>query len=263
MVNLKSLSLFVGTSECNANCGHCAGIPLRKYAPKEDGIVDRGLIYRTVRECYDQGARYLSISSSGEPTLSPLSVTKTLELLHECRGEGINFSPINLYSNGIRIGDDESFCDSYLSRWKNLGLSSVYITVHDVDEVENAKFYGVESYPSLDLILSRIHNTDLLMRANLVLSKRAVGTFDKFVSTVEYLRGIGVDSVSAWPIRNNKDEVDFNLSPLEEEFGKMERWARNLDDVRLLGKKNEVVYEAGKKLTLFPNGILSNTWCNN
>ena len=81
MGKLNSLSLFVGTGECNAHCNHCAGVALRKYAPLEDGVIDEDLIERTVRNCYEQGARYLSISSSGEPTLSPLSVTKTLGLL--------------------------------------------------------------------------------------------------------------------------------------------------------------------------------------
>jgi len=119
MKTLNSLSIFVGTAQCNGHCVHCAGVPLRKYAPKEDGVIDKDLIYRTVKECYNKGARYLSISSSGEPTLSPLAVTRTLELVNGCREEGIGFSPINLYSNGIRIGEDKSFCDKYLFLWKS------------------------------------------------------------------------------------------------------------------------------------------------
>lgn len=263
---LNSLSLFVGTSECNGKCGHCAGVPLRKYAPKEDGIIDEDLIHKTIKTCYEQGARYLSISSSGEPTLSPLAVTKTLKLVYGCRDEGIEFSPINLYSNGIRIGEDKSFCDTYLSPWKSLGLTTIYITVHDIDEKENTKIYGIETYPPLDLVLSRIHDADLLMRANLVLSKRTINTFDKFVSTVEHLKRMSVDYISAWPIRNKEDRVDPNLSPLEEELDKMENWVKENDDskhsIRLLREKNRILYETSQKLTLFPDGTLSNTWCN-
>ena len=77
---LKSLSIFVGTGKCNAKCPHCAGVPLRKYAPKEDGVVDLGLIERTLIQSHKKGALYLSISSSGEPTLSPKSITKVLRL---------------------------------------------------------------------------------------------------------------------------------------------------------------------------------------
>ena len=262
-MELNSLSLFVGTAECNAQCGHCAGVPLRKYAPSEDGILDENLINQTIRSCYNQGARYLSISSSGEPTLSPLSVTKTLELVNECKDVG--FSPINIYSNGIRIGEDKDFCDTYLPLWKNLGLTTFYITVHDIDEKKNAKIYGIENYPSLNSVLSRIHDNDLSMRANLVLSKKTIHNADKFISTVEYLKNIGVDCVSAWPIRNDEDQVDPKLSPLETELDKMGEWVKNQDPkdkIKLLREKSKVAYQSGQKLTLFPNGILSNTWCN-
>lgn len=261
---LRSLSLFVGTGECNGRCKHCAGIPLRKYAPKKDGIVDEDLIYRTIRECYDKGARSLSISSSGEPTLSPLAVTKTLRLVNGCREEGIGFSPINLYSNGIRIGEDSDFCKKYLGLWKELGLTHVYVTVHNVDEKKNARIYGIESYPSLKLILDRIHNANLLMRANLVLSKGTIGSFEEFVFTSEHLRKIGVDFISAWPIRTLDDRVDYERGPSEEELDKMEEWIRETGDVgvRLLREKSKVRYERGEKLTLFPNGSLTNNWCN-
>lgn len=264
-MTLNSLSLFVGTSECNGKCRHCAGVPLRKDAPKEDGIIDENLFYRTIKTCYERGARYLSISSSGEPTLSPRSITKTLELVYGCRDECIEFSAINLYSNGIRIGEDKCFCNIYLPLWKELGLTTIYVTVHDVNEKENAKIYGIENYPSLDLVFSRIHEADLLVRANLVLSKRTISTFDKFISTVESLKKKNVDSISAWPIRNNDDKVDTILSPLEEELDRMERWVEDQSPelgIKLLREKSKLAYQTGQKLTLFPDGTLSNTWCN-
>ncbi len=265
MNNLNNLSLFVGTGDCNAKCRHCAGVPLRKYAPKEDGVINQDLIYKTIKSCYEQGARYLSISSSGEPTLSPLSVTKTLKLVYECRAEGIQFSPINLYSNGIRIGEEKDFCDTYLPLWRTSCLTTVYVTMHDVNEKENARIYGIGTSPPLETVLSRIHEADLSMRANLVLSKRTISTFDKFVSTVERLKRINVDSISAWPIRGLEDKVDPELSPLESELNKMESWVNNQNPehkIRLLREKSKWVYQQGQKLTLFPDGTLSNAWCN-
>lgn len=264
---LNSLSLFVGTSECNGKCAHCAGIPLRKYAPKIDGIIDEELISRTIKECYSNGARYLSISSSGEPTLSPIAVTKTLTLIDNYKHEGIAFSPINLYSNGIRIGNDKEFCDEYLPLWKTLGLTTLYITVHNIDEKENAKIYGIKEYPSLKLIMSRIHDNNLLIRANLVLSKNTIDTAEKFIDTVTYLKNIGANSISAWPIRDQNDKVDLELSPLEIELDKIDNWILSNPDsknkIKLLRENSKIAYTSGQKLTLFPNGILSNTWCNN
>jgi MoaA/NifB/PqqE/SkfB family radical SAM enzyme len=239
----------------------------RKYAPKEDGVIDESLIYRTIRDCYARGARYLSISSSGEPTLSPISVTKVLDIIQGCRKEGIRYAPINLYSNGIRIGEDRDFCDTFLPRWRDCGLTTIYVTIHDVDEEKNARIYGVRSYPGLEGVLSRIHEADLLMRGNLVLGKRTIDTLEKFVSTVQYLEKIGIDSISAWPIRNIYDRLDPELSPIESELDNIEEWVEGNQDlrckVRLLREKSKISYQTGQKLTLFPDGTLSNTWCNN
>jgi len=265
MNKLNSLALFIGTGKCNARCRHCAGRIHRKYAPKEDGVINEDLIYKTLKDCYEQGARYLSLSSSGEPTLSPLSVTKILQMVYGCRKEGIEYSSIHLYSNGIKIGKDKDFCDSYLPLWRNLGLEKIYVTVHDIDEKKNASIYGIEDYPDLKEVLFRIHNANLIMRANLVLSKRTIDTFEKFVSTAGYLKKIGVDSISAWPVRGMDDKISSELAPLEKELDKMEDWVEKNQDpecgIRLLREKSRVVYQTGQKLTLFPDGTLSNTWC--
>lgn len=261
---MKSLSLLIGTGKCNANCKHCGGKTHRKYAPNKDGIIDEDLITKTIKECYFKGARYLTISSCGEPTLSPESVTRTLEIITNLKEEGIGFSPINLYSNGIRIGHNYEFCKNYLPLWKILGLTTVYITVHDSDEIRNAEIYGIKEYPELKTVFSRIHKGGLLVRANLVISKDSIGTCQKFSSVVNYLIQIGVDSISAWPLRDKKDEIDKEKAPDSKEIKKMEEWIEETDfKIRLLGEKNRVLYQTNQKLTLFPNGQLSNTWCNN
>jgi molybdenum cofactor biosynthesis enzyme MoaA len=261
---LNSLSIFVGTSECNGRCSHCAGRPLREYAPKEDGVIDEDLIYKTIRECYKKGARTLSISSSGEPTLSPKSVTKTLRLVYRCGDEGIIFRRINLYTNGIRIGEDESFSKEYLPLWRSYGLTTAYVTVHHIDEKKNAIIYGIKNYPSLEKVLQRIHDSELLMRANLVLTKELNGTFEDFTKTLKHLIKMGVDYISAWPIRTLDDRVDIERAPLNEELDKIEKWIEEQknSEIRLLREKSRVAYQSGQKLTLFPDGTLSNTWCN-
>lgn len=266
MNNLNHLGLFVGTSQCNAFCAHCAGVPLRRWAPMEDGNVDEDLIERTLRDCYAQGARSLSLSSSGEPTLSPISVTRVLELVHACRMDGIEYEPVNLYSNGIRIGEDNEFCGNYLPLWKHYGLCNMYITVHSVDEAENAKAYGISYYPSLEVVISRIHDAGLVMRANIVLSNSTIGNLENFVSAIESLKQKGADYAAAWPIRDMDDLVDAKLAPLEAELEKMEEWVNAHQEgkfrIRVIRDQSHDQYSSGEKLTLFPDGTLSGSWCN-
>jgi molybdenum cofactor biosynthesis enzyme MoaA len=260
-MTLQSLGLFVGKGSCNANCKHCAGIVHRKNSPKEDGVVNEELFLKTLSFCYAQGAKSISITSSGEPTLSPLSVTKTLSLIQQ-----FNYDWINLYSNGIRIGTDESFCMKYLSRWKDMGLKTVYVTVHSLDLEKNAQIYGVDHYPSLDKIVSKIHNSGLILRANIVLSKENVCNFDDYVTMVEGLCQKGFNHISAWPIRNYNDVIDEKLAPSYEELHKMGQWAEihNSENcrIRLLQKVDDLKYKRDQKLTLFPDGTLSSNWCN-
>ena len=255
---MKSLALIIGTGECNAECSHCAGKIHRKDAPKEDGVITDELFRKTMRESWENGAEYLSLSSSGEPTLSPLTVTKTLEIVAELAQDGFEFNPINLYSNGIKIGTDEVFCREYLSLWKKLGLTYIYVTVHEIDNKKNARCYGVKEYPALELICNRIHDAGLLVRANVVLKKKTIGDLAKFKEAIEYLRKAGFNKISAWPVRTMDDKLDTKLAPSEEEMNKIEGYGKK-NDVRVL--RSRKAYQIGDKLTLFQSGVLSNTWC--
>lgn len=263
---LTSLAILVGTGDCNANCDFCAGKPLRSYAPSEDGVIDQDLFDRTLRECFKNGAKYLSISSCGEPTLSPLAVTKTLELVSACRKEGFVYSPVNLYSNGIRIGEDREFCDQHFGMWRDLGLTTVYVTLHDISEDGNAKVYHIGKYPSIKKIFSRLHDAKLSVRANLVLHRGVVDTREKLIDSVDHLREIGADTISTWPLRSLVDDkIDLELSPDQTEMKKMKEWAdKNGKErsVRMIYQEEPIHYKINNKLTLFPDGSLANNWCN-
>jgi len=283
---VRALGLFVGTSECNAHCPHCAGAPLRKSAPVEDGDDKLFLMAKTIRTCWDRGARSLTLTSSGEPTLSPVSITMVLMLLDRMR---IKFPKISLYTNGIRIGEDESFARIHLAAWANLGLTDIHMTVHSTDEKKNAKAYGVKSYPSLELIVQRIKAAGITVRANVVLTKKNTWSIDRLLGTFGDLEYYGVDKIACWPIRNPlTDEVDVELAPTPKKLLEMQEAAVEMMvavhsravcgdeysdfEVRFTGNKNFEIaiydesrhteqYGQGEKLTLFPDGTLANTWC--
>jgi MoaA/NifB/PqqE/SkfB family radical SAM enzyme len=264
---ITSIALLIGRGACNARCQHCAGAIHRSGAPKKDGVIDEELIETVLRKCYLKGARSLSISSGGEPTLSPKSVTKTLKIASDLRKEGMVYSSIHLYSNGIRIGEDKKFASQYLPLWRNLGLRTIYITVHDVDPVKNAKIYGVKKYPNLEVIVKRAHFVGIAVRANLVFSKYSICTLESFSSAVVALYKMGFDAVSGWSIRDpNHDQVDQLKAPDKEELEKMAAWAITNSKIynmpiKVLLEEDHLPYKNGWKLTLFPDGALSNAWC--
>lgn len=263
MNKIKSLGIFVGTGRCNARCKHCAGVPLRQYALKIDGTDNFPFIEKNIRECYFRGARSISLSSSGEPTLSERSVSNVLCLLNKLRiDDGLIFNNINLYSNGIRIGSDDSFLKT-LEWWSKLGLQTIYITVHDTNSWYNAKRYNVYKYPSLPFIISRIHDCHIKVRANLILGQNNIHSFAAYKINVLDLINMGVDSIASWKVRDLDDKISLKNAIDSYQFDLIREWV-NLADFPIpvrLYEEEKRQYTYGQKLTLFQNGVLSNTWC--
>jgi molybdenum cofactor biosynthesis enzyme MoaA len=261
MPELDSLSIFVGTGQCNAKCAHCAGLHLRKYAPKVDGELDEELIAGTMAACYEKGARSLTITGCGEPTCSPKAVTKALELAFLLRP---SFEKINLYTNGILLGTNSEFCWEYLPLWKALGLTGIRLTLHSTDEETNAYYFGVPKYPPVYRIVDRIHRANLKVRVNLLLNGGAIPTCKEFSKVVRYLQDfLHVESIASWPLRDADDNVDVKALPPADELIKMREWIEANPVYRVRFLENEKAHEQSysRKLTLFPDGTLSNAWC--
>jgi len=152
----------------------------------------------------------------------------------------------------------------FVKMWRVCGLTTCYVTVHSTDPEENAKVYGVKEYPPIDLIIWRLHEAGLKMRANVVLNTEAIGTYDRFVDTVTVLRSLGTDSIAAWCLRDKDDQIDAKLAPASNVLDEMEAHAffeSQLGFPVKVYREEKRGYQEGDKLTLFPDGTLSNTWC--
>ena len=80
------------------------------------------------------------------------------------------------------------------------------------------------------------------------------------------MRLMGVDSVAAWCLRDANDNVDADLAPAKAELDLMERWAKEEQNSQypynvVVYREENRGYQEGDKLTLFPDGTLSNSWC--
>jgi MoaA/NifB/PqqE/SkfB family radical SAM enzyme len=225
--------------------------------PREDKVMDEQLFYETLQYAYEMGAKSLSLTSGGEPTLAPNSVTRTLEI-----AQHFEYKKIKLYTNGIRIGMSKSFSQKYLPLWQSIGLTDIYWTVHSLSEKKNTQIFGIKSYPSLELIISRIHEADLRVRANIVLSRSNISDLEKFKEFVIGLKEYGVDNIAAWPVRDEKDEYDVNNAPSMIEIQRMREWAETDNTIQVQTEEHHELYRNKHKLGLFPDGKISSDWCN-
>lgn len=256
-MKLQNIALFVGTDKCNARCPHCAGLIHRANMPKEDKVSDEKLFYDTLKYAYERGSKALSLTSAGEPTLAPNSVSKTLDIARE-----FDYTKIKLYTNGIRIGKSEKFSSFYLPLWHSKGLTDIYLTTHALSPKKNSELFGITSYPELSIIVSRVHQAQLKIRANIVLSKSNISNLEKFVNLVVGLKNLGFDNIAAWPVRDSNDDYDVINAPSFQEIDKMRDWASVDSSIAVQTEEHHKLYENRVKLGLFPDGSLSNKWCS-
>jgi sulfatase maturation enzyme AslB (radical SAM superfamily) len=205
---IYSVSALVGSSKCNANCSFCAAKTLRKDAQCTMPITFKPALRLSAK----YGGWSLSLTGSGEPTCSPNSVTQALEEYAECRKEGSYFPNVNLFSNGIKLADTD-FCKKYLPIWKELGLTSIAISVHDDNEIGQAKAYGINIYPYFKDIFRNIRKYGLQCRITLLLRKGAIDSPKRYKEAIEYFQRINIKNITSWIIGNpDGSRNEFSLS---------------------------------------------------
>jgi MoaA/NifB/PqqE/SkfB family radical SAM enzyme len=217
---IYSVSALVGNGECNANCNFCAGKYLRPQAG-ENKLYDRNL-ETAIKLSARYGGWSLSLTSSGEATCDTDALTNALKIYDKCTKQGAYFPNVTLFTNGILFGD-KKFCDTYLDTWKNLGLNNVAISIHDVDETNQAKIYGVKNYPLLETITKNIEEHGLGVRGTLLLRKNGVDTPKKYEESIKKLIEKGINNITSWPI-GNPDGSRTEYTPSRFNLFKINMW---------------------------------------
>jgi MoaA/NifB/PqqE/SkfB family radical SAM enzyme len=196
---IYSVSALVGNGKCNGNCSFCSGRYLRPQA-KESKLYDKNF-EAAIKLSARYGGWSLSLTSSGEATCDPEALTRALEIYNKCAKQGAYFPNVNLFTNGILFGD-EKFCDKYLDTWRSLGLNNIAVSIHSVNEKEQAAVYGIKHYPDLTKIVANIQKHSLGVRATLLLRKNGVDDYKKYAAAVKTLIKKGINNITSWPVGN-------------------------------------------------------------
>lgn len=217
---IYSVSALVGNGKCNASCGFCAGEYLRPQA-KENKLYERNL-EAAIKLSARYGGWSLSLTSAGEPTCDTKALTNALEVYKKCADQGAYFPNVNLFTNGILLGD-KNFCEEYLPQWKELGLNNVAVSIHSENEREQAEVYGIKEYPNLETIVGNVEEQGLGVRGTLLLRKGGVDTPKKYETAVNTLIEKGMDNITSWPI-GNPDATRTEDTPSRTNLFKIKRW---------------------------------------
>lgn len=196
---IYSVSALIGNGVCNGNCSFCAGKYLRSQA-KYNPVYWKNYA-SAIMLCARYGGWSLSLTSSGEPTCDPKSITKALEVYNQCAQKGAYFPNVNLFTNGILFGDPE-FSNYWLPTWKKLGLTNVAVSIHSPFRSDQSKAYGVD-YPDFDVVFNNIRNNGVGVRCTLLLRKGEVDNGNKYEDAVTILTDYHkIDNITSWTICN-------------------------------------------------------------
>lgn len=222
---IYSVSAVLGGPDCNAKCSGCAGRVLRNDVKSygQYDMVPRNIVAAS-RLALNYGAWTLSLTSSGEPTLYPKTITDTLQTL---RDEGVQWPFINLFTNGITIANNWEMMRGKLIEWKNLGLTSVVISIHSVSDYSNWLEYGcpgcVPNAWSIRTVLERIRSVGLCAKVVLLLGRDNVGNLKEYKRSLDVLSEWGVGLITSWELRTN-DGKRTKQTPSLWEMLKIRAW---------------------------------------
>lgn len=222
---IYSVSALVGTGACNGNCSFCAGKYLRPQATFATYKNYTKNLEAAIKLCARYGGWSLSLTSSGEPTMSPGAVEDALRIYSKCADQGAYLPNVNLFTNGILFGDDE-FCEQWLAKWRRHGLTNVAVSIHSVNPDEQAAAYGLkpDKYPSYYKIFENIRKYGLGVRCTLLLQKGLVDSAAKYAQSVRTLIDqYGIDNITSWPV-GNPDGSRNEYTPSRWNMLKLKYW---------------------------------------
>lgn len=218
---IYSVSALIGNGACNANCAFCAGKYLRPQAHENP------LYWKNFEAAIKLSARYggwsLSLTSSGEPTRDPRSITKALRIYDKCAQQGAFFPNVNLFTNGILLGD-EKFCDRYLPLWRSLGLTNIALSIHSVVKERQTLAYGLADYPDFKTIVRNVEKHGIGVRGTLLLRKGEVDhdlAYEKAIQTL--IDEHHITNITSWPI-GNPDGTPNEYTPSDDGMASIRAW---------------------------------------
>jgi sulfatase maturation enzyme AslB (radical SAM superfamily) len=199
---IYSVSAVIGDGSCNANCAFCAGKTLGR-GQRNAQLHKQNM--RNLKFAIKLSARHggwsLSLTSAGEPTCDPLAVTEALSVYRKCADDGAFMPNVNLFTNGIKLGD-ETWCDEWLPTWKKLGLTNVAVSIHSASTFHQASTYGVDAYPMYSHIVRNCKKHGIGVRATLLLRRGAVDTPEAYFVALSRLIECGFENITSWPVGN-------------------------------------------------------------
>jgi molybdenum cofactor biosynthesis enzyme MoaA len=202
-MKVLTFSIVAGSLACNARCPFCVApmTPANGIGTKEPEVNWRNF-RKAAQLARDGGCSTAMITSKGEPTIFPNQVSRFLEELVP-----FNFPISELQTNGLLIADGR-VTDEHLTRWYELGLTTIAISVVHYERAKNKAIYThTRDYLDLPALIAKLKKFKFTVRLATVLVKGYLDSVDEMKKMIEFATANGVDQLTFRPVtRPDKSE---------------------------------------------------------
>jgi len=191
-IEATTLSIVTGSRACNARCPYCVSKMTPSFGmEKELPVVDWRAFEAACRYSRAHGITTALFTGKGEPTLFPQQITTFLSVLRQHE-----FPLIELQTNGI-VFEDDDFQNRYLETWKYFGLTSVCLSIGDIEPENNARLM-TDNKPKFNWNESCriLKQHSFMVRVSCVICKGHVDNVDRLKKLVEVCRDLKVDQLT-------------------------------------------------------------------
>lgn len=155
------------------------------------------------------GVTTAMITSKGEPTLFPDQVSRYLEEFAK-----YNFPLLELQTNGIPFVEKLERYDDYLSRWYELGLTTIAISIVHYDAERNREIYLPyrKEYIDLPALIERLHRMGFSVRLATVMVDGYIDSSEEVERLIGFARSNKVEQLTLRPVNRPGESRDSDVS---------------------------------------------------
>jgi len=209
-MKIQTFTIVAGTSACNAKCPFCISKMTGINDITKKPVVNWLNFDKACRLAQINNVSTVLITGKGEPLLYPDQITEYLE-----RMKKFDFPLIEVQTNGLVIGRQFDRYESYLKKWRELGLNTIAFSIVHYEKDKNKQIYTPDSeYIDLEEVVKKLHNLGYSVRFSCIMLKGFIDGVKEVKKLIEIARKWGVEQLtirSVWVPKKseNKDVYDF------------------------------------------------------
>ena len=189
-MHFQTFSIVVGTRACNASCPFCIS--------KQTGLFGTPIkvnwrnFHIACNLAQKANTTTVLLTGKGEPTLYPEHITETLEGLRDYK-----FPLIEMQTNGMAIASGK-VTDDVLTRWYDLGLTTIALSVVHWDSEFNRRVYDPKSHTYYDLgaLISKLHKIGFSVRVCVMMLYRYIDGPEQVQKMIEFAKVHDVEQLT-------------------------------------------------------------------